>query len=309
MARTAERGGEKMALRPISRVDDYEFPPGAWDVRGWTVRTDAGDEKVGKVEDLLLDGRGRLRYLDVDLSGQRKHVLVPLEHARAERDRETVRLDGMSRSQLERIPAYAVEPESLDEGYERRLAAAYGDVLPTGGGSGLELGADDDRELELRRMDTLEQDYRVAGPDPRGWDVVTADGTTVGEVSELLMDPGEMKARFLDVAVDEKNLELEPVDRHILLPADRVRLERNKKRVVVGSLLASDVARYPQYGGLPVRAGTARDLNVLFERPDAGQQAAGRGEAEPGLLDAREDASLRHFYGSPGTNTEVGDHG
>lgn len=294
-----------MALRPISRVDDYEFPPEAWDVRGWTVRTEVGDEKVGKVEDMLLDQNGRLRYLEVDLGMMRKHVLVPLEHARAERDSETVRIEGMSKKQLEKVPEYALDPESLDEGYERRLAGVYGDAIPASDARPLDTGTDDNRELELRRMEGLEGDYQVAGTDPRGWDVVTADGMKVGEVEELLMDPAAMKARFLDVSVDEKKLDLEPVDRHILLPAERVRLERNKKRVVVGGLLAGDVARYPQYAGLPVRSGAVRELDTFFERPGTGVSEAGREAADTARPGDWADSSLRHFYGRPGRSNRI----
>jgi ribosomal 30S subunit maturation factor RimM len=286
-----------MALRPISQVDDYEFPPEAWDVRGWTVRAEVGDEKVGKVEDMLLDGSGRLRYLEVDLGLMKKHILVPLEHAFAERDSETVRIEGMTKERLQEVPEYALEPESLDDAYERRLAAVYGDAVPAPETRALDTGEDDDRELELRRMDALESDYRIAGTDPRGWAVVTADGTKMGEVSELLMDPGAMKARFLDVAVDEKKLELEPVDRHVLLPTDRVRLERNKKRVVVSGLLAGDVAGYPHYGGLPVRAGTARELETFFDRAGTEKRDLGVNLADPVGPDGVRDPSLRHFYG------------
>jgi ribosomal 30S subunit maturation factor RimM len=291
-----------MALRPISRVDDYQFPPDAWDVRGWTVRTDVDDEKVGKVEDMLLDSNGSLRFLDVDLGFLRRHVLVPLDYAFADRASETVRIEGMNKDRLEEVPEYGLEPESLDETYERRLDRVYGaaSAPPSTSGSGpgsgpLPTATDADAELDLRRMGTLEDDYQVAGEDPRGWDVVTADGRAVGEVSELLMEPGAMKARFLDVAVDEKKLDLEPVDRHILLPAERVRLDRNKKRVIVGGLLTADVARYPQYSGLPVRARTAYEVDEFFER--AGMET----ETSVGRDDTgapRGDARMRHFYRS-----------
>jgi ribosomal 30S subunit maturation factor RimM len=290
-----------MALRPISRIDDYTFPAEAWDVRGWTVRTEVGDDKVGKVDDMLLDGSGSLRYLDVDLGFLKKHVLVPLEHAHADRESETVRIEGFSKDQLEAVPEYALDPESLDDGYERRLSAVYGGRARSGveGGASLEPWPDDDSELDLRRMEALEGDYRVAGEDPRGWDVLTADGKKVGEVAELLMDPGAMKARFLDVAVDEKKLELEPVDRHILLPAERVRLERGKKRVVVGGLFAGDVAAYPQYGGLPVRSRTARELDVVFERvgsDEPGRRAAGLDSDDAASQPDPGSPTLGHFY-------------
>ncbi len=300
-----------MALRPISRVDEYRFPEDAWDVRGWTVHAEVGDERVGKVEDMLLDSNGTLRYLEVDLGFLKRHVLVPMDSAYAERDTETVRIEGMSKDDLEDVPEFAVEPESLDESYERRLAAVYGAPPPHGGSRPLDRGMDDDvqrrddqvmddeRDLELRRMEGLDDDYEIAGEDPRGWDVVTADGKEVGEVAELLMDPGAMKARFLDVAVDEKDLKLEPVDRHILLPTDRVRLERNKKRVVVGGLLASDVARYPQYGGLPVRGRTVRELDEFFDRSvmeGTGRHRADRESRE--TRETRDDPTLRRFYRS-----------
>lgn len=292
-----------MALRPISRVEGYEFPAEAWDVRGWTVRTEAEDEKVGKVEDMLLDSSGSLRYLDVDLGFGRKHVLVPLDHAYADSAHETVRIEGMSKDDLDRVPEYAVDPESLDEGYERQLAAVYGARHRAKDAPPPKKDAGDDPDLGLRRMDALEGDYQVAGTDPRGWDVVTADGGKVGEVSELLMDPGAMKARFLDVAVDEKRLELEPVERHILLPAERVRLERDKKRVVVGGLLTSDVARYPHYSGLPVRARTARELENFFERAGTEQPVDRKADwAETGPA----DSAARHFYrAAPGTGPET----
>jgi ribosomal 30S subunit maturation factor RimM len=305
-----------MALRPISRIDDYAFPADAWDVRGWTVRTEVGDDKVGKVDDMLLDGSGSLRYLDVDLGFLKKHVLVPLEHAHADRESETVRIEGVSKERLESVPEYALDPESLDQGHEHRLAAVYGGAARSGAGgvrgASIEPWPDDDSELDLRRMDALEDDYRVAGEDPRGWDVVTADGKKVGEVAELLMDPGAMKARFLDVAVAEKKLELEPVDRHILLPSERVRLERAKKRVVVGGLFAGDVATYPQYGGLPVRSRTARELDSLFERVGSDEATRHQAGVEPGDEPAR-DTALGHFYrpsgGAPRGPVEGGYHG
>lgn len=288
-----------MALRPISRIDDYRFPEDAWDVRGWTVRTETGDDRVGRVDDMLLDRGGALRYLDVDLGFLKKHVLVPLERAYADREKKTVWLEGLTKDQLEAVPEYALDPETLDESYERRLDAVYGGTTASAHERLLAPEDDDDRDLGLRRMSDIEDEYQVAGDDPRGWKVVTGDGRAVGRVAELLMAPAEMKARFLDVVVDEKELELEPVDRHVLLPSDRVRLDRSKKKVVVSGLLAHDFGAYPHYGGLPVRSGAARDLERVFERAATAEPGAeGRGGAganRPPESDWRE-RTVRHFY-------------
>jgi hypothetical protein len=96
--------------------------------------------------------------------------------------------------------------------------------------------------------------------------VITGEGETVGRVVELLVAPGDMKARYLDVTVDEKRLELEPVDRHILVPAEHVRLDRSANKVVVAGLLAHDFGEYPQYGGLPLEREHARQIDDYFGR-------------------------------------------
>lgn len=292
-----------MALRPISRQDGFTFPEGAWDVRGWTVRTRPDDSKVGKVEDMLLDHSGGLRYLDVNLGFLKKHVLVPLDHAWADDDRKDIWIENLTRDQLEQVPEYALDPEALDEAYERRLDATYGGTAASTHRDLVAPAENDESELALQRMKALEEEYRVAGEDPRGWDVVTGDGRDVGKVSELLVEPGAMKARFLDVALDERALALEPVDRHILLPLERTRLDRKKRNVVISGLMAHDLADYPQYAGLPVRNRQVRKLDEYIGRAGvaAGEQQARQAGAErdgePG--EDWRGSTLRSFYRRP----------
>lgn len=288
-----------MALRPISRVNDFAFPEEAWDVRGWTVRTRPDDQKVGKVEDMLLDASGTLRYLDVDMGFMKKHVLVPLDHAWADRDDKVVWIETLTKERLHEVPEYALDPEALDEGYERRLDALYGGTTASAHRDLVAPSTGGDAELDLRRLGSIEDQYRVSGDDPRKWDVVTGDGRVVGRVAELIVDPGSMKARYLDVALDEPELDLEPVDRHILLPADRVRLNRKKKTVVVSGLLSGDFAGYPQYGGLPFTQRQAKELDDVFQR--AGVAPRETGPRQRDLAEPNDDwrvQTLRSFYGT-----------
>ena len=176
--------------------------------------------------------------------------------------------------------------------------------LTTSGGAvdgvaGELLAPDQDREtdLGLQRLGSIEKEYRVATDDPRKWEVVTGDGRTVGRVAELLIDPGAMQARYLDVALDEKELELEPVDRHILVPSDRVRLDRKKKKVVLAGLLAPDLADYPQYGGLPFRHRQEKELEEYFRRAGASKREPGA-RPESGPSDDWRVHTLRTFYGT-----------
>ncbi|HUG39941.1 MAG TPA: PRC-barrel domain-containing protein [Longimicrobiales bacterium] len=296
-----------MALRPISRQTDFAFPEEAWDVRGWTVRTRPDDEKVGSVEDMLLDRSGTLRYLDVDMGFLKKHVLVPLDHAWADRDDKVVWIETLTKERLGEAPEHALDPEALDEGYERRLDTFYGGTSATAHRDLVAPTTDDEADLGLQRLDTIEDEYRVAGDDPRKWEVVTGDGRAVGRVAELLVDPGTMKARYLDVALDERELELEPVDRHILLPADHLRLDRKKRNVVAAGLLAHDLDGYPQYPGLPLRHGQAREIDDYFRRAGAAAPDDRLPRQPPGAEDDDwRGNTLRSFYGtSPRTRRET----
>lgn len=141
-------------------------------------------------------------------------------------------------------------------------------------------------------MDDLD-DFRVAGdaPDPRGWEVVAADGRRIGEVDELLVDTGAMKVRYLDVDVDDE-VSAEP-DRHVLVPIGYARLDRDHDRVIVDQLSSADLRAIPAYRHGPI----TRDFETsvrdgwrghVESRPDVDRPSAGA---------AREDARDDFYSG------------
>jgi hypothetical protein len=101
-------------------------------------------------------------------------------------------------------------------------------------------------------MDDLD-DFRVAGdaPDPRGWEVVAADGRRIGEVDELLVDTGAMKVRYLDVDLDDEIVAGEH-DRHVLVPIGYARLDRDHDRVIVDEITSGDLRAIPAYDHGPI---------------------------------------------------------
>ncbi len=295
-----------MALRPLSRREDFRFPAGAYDVRGWEVRTEADDEKVGKVDDILLDAGGDLRYLDVDLGLFRKHVLVPLDRAHGEPDSEVVWIEGVSGDALEAIPEYNREPDDVGSEYARRLDAAWAEVRnrPVTQPPARPATAQD-AELPLARLSEM-ADYRVSGDaDPRGWKVVGADAEKIGEVRELLVDRRELRAAYLDCDVDEDRLELEPLDRHVLIPVERVRLDRGHKHVVVDGLLPRDLDDYPVYGGLPLTRDDAEGLERIYDRGGSSLRTEAR-EPDASARDrAAAESGHRHFFGRTAGDVDV----
>ena len=83
-------------------------------------------------------------------------------------------------------------------------------------------------------------------PDPRGWDVMTADGSKIGKVHELIVDTGARRARYIDVSLDSKALSLEK-DRDVLIPIGDAQLDSSADEVVIDKLTTRQLANLPEF--------------------------------------------------------------
>ena len=262
-----------MRLVPLSRAKGYELATDALDVRGWEVRTTDDTERVGKVDDLLVDEAGTPRLLDVDLGLLKKHVLVPVRHARVDSSDDVVWVDHLTKDEFGDVPEYPGDPHVVTPDYETKLDQYYMRSphadRPTVAAERVTDAAAPESSRRLVRLGDLKE-YRVAkgDTDPRGWDVVTSDGQRVGEVSELLVDTRSLETRYIDCDVDERKLGLESVDRHVLVPVDAARLDRHKKNIVMDGVFAKDIASIPVYSGLPLDESTERSVRQAYRIDD-----------------------------------------
>ena len=88
----------------------------------------------------------------------------------------------------------------------------------------------------------LALDYSVDGkdPDPRGYDVLDADGVVAGTCVDVWLDKSEMIFRYIEVAV--------PTDmgaRHMMVPVPLIRVDGERRVVKVRTLLAHHFAKAP----------------------------------------------------------------
>jgi hypothetical protein len=94
-----------------------------------------------------------------------------------------------------------------------------------------------------RRFERLSRlkDYKVDKHqvDPRGWNIVSTEGRTVGEVKDLLVDTTTMAGRYLDVELDTKHFDLHE-DPHVLIPVEAASRDGDHRRLIVAGL---DTAR------------------------------------------------------------------
>ena len=114
------------------------------------------------------------------------------------------------------------------------------------------------RNDHIAPLDELD-DFQVAegDPDVRGWDVLAADGKSIGKVDQLLVDTGAKKVRYLsvDLAADVRRA---GGDRHILIPIGYAMLDETADRVRVDGLERTDIEGIPGYRREPI----TRDYEV-----------------------------------------------
>jgi sporulation protein YlmC with PRC-barrel domain len=85
--------GRGSRLHRLSESHHYRIASGEPDIRGWEVRTLAGNH-LGEVEDLLIDPhRGEVVMLDVDLDNSPERVNLPIRGVQLDRSRRCVIVD------------------------------------------------------------------------------------------------------------------------------------------------------------------------------------------------------------------------
>lgn len=91
---------------------------------------------------------------------------------------------------------------------------------------------------KIAPMSALEGFFVVENdPDPRGADVIAADGKKAGTVSDLWIDRGEAMIRYYEVALES--------GKKVLLPAPFANVTGRPARISVNAILASQFEKVP----------------------------------------------------------------
>ncbi|MEH2160419.1 MAG: DUF2382 domain-containing protein [Nostoc sp.] len=116
-----------MPLQKISEFDaDYHNIIEGNDIKGMGVYVQGTDEKIGTVNDAVLDDQGAFRYLIVDIGFWifGKKVLLPVGKSRIDSTANRVYIVGITREQAENLPEYQ-EHTTLDYNYEEQVRGGY----------------------------------------------------------------------------------------------------------------------------------------------------------------------------------------
>lgn len=122
---------DNMKHRRLQELDrsDFEIVDGEPDIRGWDVKN-AKDQKIGEVEELILDAQQKkVRYMVVDLDDNElkldhRKVLVPIGLAELDKDDDDVILPNVQAEQLIALPEY--DKDNLTPEVERNICTALG---------------------------------------------------------------------------------------------------------------------------------------------------------------------------------------
>ena len=116
-----------MALYKVADYDpNYRDVFQGQDIKDMSVYVEGGQEKIGTINDILVDEEGRFRYVVVDLGFWifGKKVLMPVGRTRIDYNDNRIYALGMTREKAENLPEYD-ENQVIDYDYEERVRGVY----------------------------------------------------------------------------------------------------------------------------------------------------------------------------------------
>ena len=260
--------------------------------------SDVEDRPVGELFGALAEeGTGLIRYLDVSLPSAQRHVLVPIGHARVDRESvpPRVRLRAATYEDLMAVPAFVPQNTELDAAYQDRVMHAHGQLFygsryyahPAYDHRGLYAGehpvAVTDGEAaapaaaEEPRLRSLAEltGFRVAGEenDIRGWTLVDRRGDEAGEVRELLVDVPAKQVRYVVVWLAEP-------ERGAALPVGYLEMDGDAGQVVTPALTREDIRLLPPYEP-PLTRATENRIHAALEGRLTGDRYYNRPDFRP----------------------------
>ena len=238
-----------MALYRIKDFDpDYRNHFDNQDVVGYDLYS--GNDKVGSVDDLLVDDAGRFRYLLINTGAWifGKKVLLPIGQARIDYNAKRVFADGLSRSQVEALPEFNKE-DAIDYDHEEQVRSSY---RPPAAERDLTAGS---------TSGTYDRDSYSYDRDPALYNLNDRDHQNLRLYEERLI-ANKQRQKTGEVIVG-KRVETERAQVQVPIEKERVVIERT----------SADVGRPVAPGEAAFNQGEVARVEVYEETPDIRKEA------------------------------------
>jgi uncharacterized protein (TIGR02271 family) len=287
-----------MPLLKISDFDpDYRHSFDGNDVKGYSVYAD-NDDKVGSVNDILVDEEGRFRYFLVDLGFWifGKKVLLPVGRSRVDHSAQRVYAVGMTREQADNLPEFD-ESKTVDYDYEESVRGVYRTPMT---GSAVSPAVDRvapvDTSASLESSAPLDADYAtrtdvydrtpVAGTTAATSGYATYDRNTYKYEQEPDLfglnerDHETLKLYEERLIANKRRIKTGEVavGKHVETETERVAVPVEKERVVIERVTPTDAGRPVAPGEATFREGEVAHVEIYEEQPDIHKEAFVREE-------------------------------
>jgi len=232
----------------------------------------SGNDKIGSVDDLIVDEQGRFRYLVINTGAWifGKKVLLPIGQSRISFSDRRVYADGLSREQVENLPSYD-ELETIDYDREEQIRNVY---RPAVGGTYSGQSASLEQSAPLNMGATVHDQSAAAydrdtysyDRDPALYNLDDRNHQNLRLYEERLI-ANKTRQRAGEVRVG-KHVETETA--HVTVPVE-------KERVVIERSTPTD-AGVATPGTGDFREGEVARIEVYEETPDIRKEAFVREE-------------------------------
>lgn len=261
-----------MALHKIKDFyPDYRDQFGDHDILSYGLYSNT--EKVGSVDDLLVDEEGRFRYLVINTGAWifGKKVLLPIGQARIDYNNHRIYANGLSREQVENLPEY--DPDAvLDYDYEERVRNVYRPTAMGTSTTGVGTSASLESQASLNDTPGLyntnydRNSYRY-DYDQNLYDLGDQNDQTLRLYEERLIT-NKTRRKTGEVAIG-KHVETET--QHVSVPVER-------ERVVVERVEPSQRDVDPALSSTAFQEGEVVRMEVYEEVPEIRKEAVVREE-------------------------------
>ncbi|BAY73889.1 PRC-barrel domain-containing protein AvaK [Nostoc linckia NIES-25] len=239
------------------------------DIKGLGVYTQGTDEKIGSVNDVLVDEDGHIRYLVVDLGFWifGKKVLLPIGRTRIDYNSDRIYTIGLTREQAEDLPEFN-ERLALDYDYEERVRGVYRSpgnyTTPAEASRPVEASAPLDSTYSTP---SYNRDSYTYENEPSLYNLNEQDHQTLRLYEERLI-AGKQRRKTGEVAIGK----------HVETETARVAVPVEKERVVIERVTPADAGRAVPASEANFREGEVARVELHEETPEIRKEAVLREE-------------------------------
>lgn len=253
-----------------------------------------GDEKIGSVNDVLVDEDGRFRYLVISTGAWifGKKVLLPIGRAQIDYNARRVYAQGLTKSQVEQLPEFT-DDLKMDYQSEEQVRNVYRSGATTGAATGMAAGSSTMAPLEnSAALDAEGTAYTGSSMGASMSPVETGAAAAAPTYSEsdynydldrdlYKMDQHDDRIRLYEERLIANKSRMKTgevsVGKHVETETARVSVPIEKERVVVERIASTDTTAVP-VGADAFHEGQVARMEVYEETPDIHKEAFVREE-------------------------------